>query len=195
MRTPPRDGCLLCRGPHWLHECPSATSEQRADALAGLRVAKNARQESVQSKAVLATARPNMVRVKGIVGIPHVPDSGADRTMISRSVVVSLTKFSPDLKLTKLEAPVSVYRDNGRQIEWLEKATVALELVTTVGPVYMRDVECLVLDCDMEQLLSVNYAMKSIVVERMIEQLAGVSLLEEEKDEFRVGDEPVPANS
>ncbi|KAE8912320.1 hypothetical protein PF003_g3776 [Phytophthora fragariae] len=67
VRAPPRDGCLVCRGPHWLDECPTATSEQRADALAKLRAAKNARQESVQSKAVLATARPNMVRVNGMV--------------------------------------------------------------------------------------------------------------------------------
>uniref|UniRef100_H3H7X8 RNA-directed DNA polymerase n=1 Tax=Phytophthora ramorum TaxID=164328 RepID=H3H7X8_PHYRM len=196
VRTPPRNGCLVCRGPHWLDECPTATSEQRADALAKLRAAKNARQESVQSKAVLATARPNMVRVNGMVDIPYVPYSGADRAMISRSVVASLAEFSPDLKLSKLEAPVAVYLAGGRRIECLEKATVALELVTAAGPVHMRDVVCLVLDSDMEELLLGNDVMKSlgIDVERMIEQLTGASLLEE-KDEFPVGDELIPANS
>uniref|UniRef100_H3H259 RNA-directed DNA polymerase n=1 Tax=Phytophthora ramorum TaxID=164328 RepID=H3H259_PHYRM len=196
VRTPPRNGCLVCRGPHWLDECPTATSEQRTDALAKLRAAKNARQESVQSKAVLATARPNMVRVNGMVDIPYVPDSGADRAMISRSVVASLAEFSPDLKLSKLEAPVAVYLAGGRRIECLEKATVALELVTAAGPVHMRDVVCLVLDSDMEELLLGNDVMKSlgIDVERMIEQLTGASLLEE-KDEFPVGDELIPANS
>uniref|UniRef100_H3H8H0 Reverse transcriptase n=1 Tax=Phytophthora ramorum TaxID=164328 RepID=H3H8H0_PHYRM len=93
-------------------------------------------------------------------------------------------------------APVAIYLADVRRIECLEKATVVLELVTAAGPVHMRDVECLVLDSDVEELLLGNDAMKSlgIDVERMIEQLAGASLLEE-KDEFPVGDELIPANS
>ncbi|GMF32259.1 unnamed protein product [Phytophthora fragariaefolia] len=48
----------------------------------------------------------------------------------------------------------------------------------------------------MEELLLGNDAMKSmdIDVERMIEQFAEASLLDEEKDEFLVGDELVSAN-
>ncbi|GMF47372.1 unnamed protein product [Phytophthora fragariaefolia] len=61
-RTPSRDGCLVCRDQHWLDECPTATPEQRVEALAKLRAAKSARQDALQSKAESVVARMNMVR-------------------------------------------------------------------------------------------------------------------------------------
>uniref|UniRef100_H3H7U2 CCHC-type domain-containing protein n=1 Tax=Phytophthora ramorum TaxID=164328 RepID=H3H7U2_PHYRM len=30
-RKPPRDGCLVCKGPHWARDCPTATAEQKAN--------------------------------------------------------------------------------------------------------------------------------------------------------------------
>ncbi|OWZ14126.1 hypothetical protein PHMEG_00012437 [Phytophthora megakarya] len=37
---PPSDGCLVCHGSHWMRECPTATAEQREQALARYRAAK-----------------------------------------------------------------------------------------------------------------------------------------------------------
>ncbi|KAG2833130.1 hypothetical protein PC129_g8705 [Phytophthora cactorum] len=80
--------------------------------------------------------------------------------------------------------------DHGRHVDYAEQVTVVFELVTGAGPVHMRDVQCLVLECDVEEQLLGNDPMKSlsIDVEGMIEQLAGPSLLTEEKAEFPIGD-------
>ena len=31
QRKPPRDGCLVCKGPHWARDCPTATVEQKSE--------------------------------------------------------------------------------------------------------------------------------------------------------------------
>ncbi|EGZ08970.1 hypothetical protein PHYSODRAFT_362026 [Phytophthora sojae] len=42
QRKPPRDGCLICKGPHWARDCPTASAEQKAE------VAKNLRERKGQ---------------------------------------------------------------------------------------------------------------------------------------------------
>ncbi|GMF60915.1 unnamed protein product [Phytophthora fragariaefolia] len=109
-------------------------AKARAEALSKLRALRNARAETVQSKAVSTVVKTNLVRVNGLVEIPYIPDSGADRTMIPRMVVTSLTELSPDLQLAKMETPISIYLADGRRIECWEHVTVSLELVTATGP-------------------------------------------------------------
>ena len=41
--SPPKDGCLVCGGPHWLKECPTASDDQKADALRKLKERKGPR--------------------------------------------------------------------------------------------------------------------------------------------------------
>ncbi|KAG3022561.1 hypothetical protein PC119_g9227, partial [Phytophthora cactorum] len=162
-RAPRRDGCLGFRGAHWLDECSTAMAEQRPEVLSPLRETKNARTGSVRSKTVSATVRTNMVRI-------------------------NVLNVNLDVKV--LATPLSVYLADGRHVDYAEQVTVVFELVTGAGPVHMRDVQCLVLECDVEEQLLGNDPMKSlsIDVEGMIEQLAGPSLLTEEKAEFPIGD-------
>ncbi|KAG6946618.1 hypothetical protein JG687_00016592 [Phytophthora cactorum] len=176
-RAPRRDGCLGFRGAHWLDECSTAMAEQRPEVLSPLRETKNARTGSVRSKTVSATVRTSMVRINGVAEVLYIPDNGAD-----------LLNVNLDVKV--LATPLSVYLADGRHVDYAEQVTVVFELVTGAGPVHMRDVQCLVLECDVEEQLLGNDPMKSlsIDVEGMIEQLAGPSLLTEEKAEFPIGD-------
>ncbi|KAG4042049.1 hypothetical protein PC123_g22450 [Phytophthora cactorum] len=102
----------------------------------------------------------------------------------------SLQVLNVNLDVKVLATPLSVYLADGRHVDYAEQVTVVFELVTGAGPVHMRDVQCLVLECDVEEQLLGNDPMKSlsIDVEGMIEQLAGPSLLTEEKAEFPIGD-------
>ncbi|OWZ06790.1 hypothetical protein PHMEG_00020911 [Phytophthora megakarya] len=93
-RSPPRDGCLVWQGPHWLDECPTATAEQRAGPLTKVREANNTWESA---KPVSVVVRTNM--------IPYIPDSGADRTMIPRVVVKSLQELGRSLDMQRLKRP------------------------------------------------------------------------------------------
>ncbi|POM70608.1 Gag/polymerase/env Polyprotein, partial [Phytophthora palmivora] len=42
-RAPPHDGCLVCKGSHWMNDCPVATDAQREEALKQFREAKEKR--------------------------------------------------------------------------------------------------------------------------------------------------------
>ncbi|ETI33649.1 hypothetical protein F443_19692 [Phytophthora nicotianae P1569] len=129
-RAPPRDGCLVCRGAHWLDKCPTATAGQKAEALPKLREAKLDRNDSVRSKTVSSAVCANMVRMDSELEMPYIPDSGADRTMIPRVVVTSLQELNVDLGVEVLGRPIPVYLADGRHVNCVEEVVVALELVT-----------------------------------------------------------------
>ncbi|ETK74000.1 hypothetical protein L915_19124 [Phytophthora nicotianae] len=129
-RAPPRDGCLVCRGAHWLDKCPTATAGQKAEALPKLREAKLDRNDSVRSKTVSSAVCANMVRMDSVLEMPYIPDSGADRTMIPRVVVTSLQELNVDLGVEVLGRPIPVYLADGRHVNCVEEVVVALELVT-----------------------------------------------------------------
>ncbi|EGZ09272.1 hypothetical protein PHYSODRAFT_549876 [Phytophthora sojae] len=40
QRKPPRDECLICKGPHWARDCPTASAEQKAEVAKNLRERK-----------------------------------------------------------------------------------------------------------------------------------------------------------
>ncbi|KAG6949120.1 hypothetical protein JG687_00015071 [Phytophthora cactorum] len=128
--APPRDGCLKCRGAHWLDECRRATAEQRTEVLARLREVKNSRTGSVRLKTVSAPVRANMVRIIGVADTPYILDNGADQLNVN-------------LDVKELATPLSVYLADGRRADCADQVTVALLLGTAAGPVHMRDVQCL----------------------------------------------------
>ncbi|GMG15150.1 unnamed protein product [Phytophthora fragariaefolia] len=57
--TPPVDACLVCHGPHWMRECPTATAAQREESLARYRASKDQRGNVVRSKVVKARESAN----------------------------------------------------------------------------------------------------------------------------------------
>ncbi|ETO73231.1 hypothetical protein F444_10795 [Phytophthora nicotianae P1976] len=50
-RAPPQEGCLVCKGPQWLRDCPTATDAQREDAGKKYREAKEQCSGELRSKA------------------------------------------------------------------------------------------------------------------------------------------------
>uniref|UniRef100_H3GF43 Uncharacterized protein n=1 Tax=Phytophthora ramorum TaxID=164328 RepID=H3GF43_PHYRM len=47
--VPPHDGCLFCKGAHWLKDCPTATDAQRAEAREKFKAAKEQRAGALRS--------------------------------------------------------------------------------------------------------------------------------------------------
>ncbi|DAZ98385.1 TPA: hypothetical protein N0F65_000704 [Lagenidium giganteum] len=43
QREPPRDGCLVCQGPHWVKHCPQASEQEKEQALQRMKDMKNKR--------------------------------------------------------------------------------------------------------------------------------------------------------
>ncbi|KAF1323287.1 hypothetical protein FI667_g4734, partial [Globisporangium splendens] len=190
IRLPPRDGCLVCKGQHWLDECPTATQAQRIEALSSMRASKILRSDIVRSKAVSAGPRGCTVRINGVLEVPYIPDSGADRCIVPRAVVDALLNNQPRLPVQDLPSPVHAVMADGHTAVCRQGVSLALELVTAAGPVRLKDTPCLILESEVDEFLLGNDAMKAlgIDVESMIEQLAAAPLLEEETDEFPVGD-------
>ncbi|OWZ07572.1 hypothetical protein PHMEG_00020019 [Phytophthora megakarya] len=162
----PGDGCLVCRGPHSLDECPTATTEKRTGASTRFQEAKNARESA---KTVSVEARTNMMRFNGVTEISYIPDSRVVRIMIPRVIAKSMQELDGSLDIERLERPVSVH-------------TVCGTSHLGIGTCHSREACPHVKgQCDMEELPLGNDAMKSLGIdmEWIIEELAGADLLEE----------------
>ncbi|ETI37940.1 hypothetical protein F443_16217, partial [Phytophthora nicotianae P1569] len=184
---PPVDGCLVCGGAHWLKECPTATEEQRKEALDKFRAAKK---QCVRSKAAKGTGSLKTVRINNLVEVMYLPDTGADRSIIPSCVVETLRTVQPDLDVLRLQNPVPVTLADGRAISCVEEVKVDLALTTTAGLVHVRDVMCLVLQSEEDELLLGKDTLHGlgIDVDAMLAQLAGDGPLSLEDDEFPLSD-------
>ncbi|KAE8894308.1 hypothetical protein PF005_g3872 [Phytophthora fragariae] len=87
-RSPPVDGCLLCKGRHWLKDCPIATySQQRKDARRKFSEAKEQRSGALRSKAARYATAAGSVRINGLLEMAYSPGTGADQSIVPRDVV------------------------------------------------------------------------------------------------------------
>ncbi|POM74948.1 Hypothetical protein PHPALM_8009 [Phytophthora palmivora] len=103
--------------------------------------------------------------------------------------------MQPTLEVLKLPVAVEAVMANGQTQMCDEEVLLDLELATVAGSVVLRSVPCLVLAGDGDEVLLGREVLKGlgIDVERQLSQLAGSPLLENEVDEFPVGDEiPLP---
>ncbi|GMG18405.1 unnamed protein product [Phytophthora fragariaefolia] len=107
-RAPPRAGCLVCKGAHWLNDCPTATEAQRTEALKKFREDKEHRASASRSKAARYKRSAMSVCINGLLTVPYVPDTGADRSIIPEGVVTSLRAVQPTL------SPILLTDDAGR---------------------------------------------------------------------------------
>ncbi|GMF14228.1 unnamed protein product [Phytophthora lilii] len=82
-RPPPRDGCLLCSGAHWVKDCPTATATEREEALKRVSDLKNQR---LRAKAVRSMVAPGdrPAILNGVLEVPFRADTGADYNVITR---------------------------------------------------------------------------------------------------------------
>ncbi|GMF38278.1 unnamed protein product [Phytophthora fragariaefolia] len=188
--TPPTEGCLFCKGPHWLRECPTATVEQRRAALEKFKEDKQQRVGPIRSKAVGSGNAAYTVKINGSVEVPYLPDTGADCTILPSSVLRSLEAAAPPhVDVHRMSRPVTVILADGTTKTCAEEVKLDLQLTTAAGVVHVRQVPCLVLDSEDDELLLGRDTLSSlgIDVNDMLAQLAGSALLATEEDEFPVG--------
>ncbi|OWZ14581.1 hypothetical protein PHMEG_00011920 [Phytophthora megakarya] len=107
QRKPPRDGCLICKGPHWARDCPTASPEQKAGVENNLREWKGRHPDRV--KRVTADDEPSFrtAIVNSVLTVPFCPDTGSDANIIGRPVLDELivTAAGP-LRLSNIECLV-----------------------------------------------------------------------------------------
>jgi hypothetical protein len=194
-RPPPHAGCLVCKGAHWLKDCPTATDAQREEAKKRFREAKEQRAGPLRSKAARYAVPEATVRINGLLEVPYSPDTGADKSVIPQAFLDSLRSVQPTLAVTPLSMPVDAKMADGRLVRCDNEVLLDLELVTIAGLVSMRAVACVVLAGEGDEFLLGCDALKTlgIDVQDQLAQLAGSSLLDAEDEEFPVGDE-LPAS-
>ncbi|POM62149.1 hypothetical protein PHPALM_28729 [Phytophthora palmivora] len=190
-RPPPQEGCLVCKGAHWLKDCPTATDVQKETARARYQAEKEQRTQAFRSKAAHTGTTRNIVRINGLLEVPYIADTGADQSVVSSAMVDSLRAVQPDLRTNSLSSPISVTLADGRPELCGMEVVLDLELVTIAGHVSLRSVPCLILEGDGDEFLLGKDALKrlGIDVDQALAQLADSTLLADEDDEFPVGDE------
>eukprot|EP00644_Phytophthora_capsici_P011998 jgi/Phyca11/106652/e_gw1.12.930.1 len=106
--------------------------------------------------------------------------------------------MQPTLQVTKLPVAVETVIANRQTQLCDEEVLLDLGLTPVAGLVVLRSVPCLVLAGDGDEFLVGHEVLKGlgIDVEQQLSQLAGSPLLEDEVEEFPVGDEyPPPVNA
>ncbi|POM75373.1 Hypothetical protein PHPALM_7534 [Phytophthora palmivora] len=163
--VPPTGGCLFCKGSHWLRECPTATEQQRKAALEQFKLAKQPRADSIRLKAA---------------------DGGGAPALDAAALHVAVRR---------LDNPVTVVLADGRMTTCADEAVLDIQLTTAAGVVNIRQVPCLVMVSEDDELLVGSDTLQSlgINVEDMLAQLAGSTILAQEEDEFPVGYELIGA--
>ncbi|POM76486.1 Hypothetical protein PHPALM_6271 [Phytophthora palmivora] len=113
-------------------------------------------------------------------------DTAADQSGVPQDTLNSLRVMQPTLEVLKLSVALEAVMANGQTQMCAKEVLLDLELATVAG-----SVPCLVLAGDGGEFLLGRELLKrlGIDVELQLSQLAGSSLLEDEVDEFPVGDE------
>ncbi|GMF18864.1 unnamed protein product [Phytophthora fragariaefolia] len=187
-RLPPHDGCLVCKGPHWLMDCPTATDAQHEEARKRFRETKEQRSGVLRSKAARYMVPDAAVRLNGLLEVPYSPDAGADKSIIPQAFVDSLRSVRPTLVVTPLRTPVDAKMADGSLVRDDNEVVQNLDVVTIAGPVLLRSVACVILVGEGDEFLLSSDALKmlGIDIQNLLAQLAGSPLLDAEDDEFPV---------
>ncbi|DAZ93240.1 TPA: hypothetical protein N0F65_003056 [Lagenidium giganteum] len=147
---PPKDGCLVCGGSHWMRKCPTATEEQKRAALGKL-WPSSAR--AVRARAAEHSDGQKRVLLNDVLSVPYVPDTGADRCMVPKAVVnfslrlalqCSLVVYSP---LSTSSSLMAARLDAMKKPYW-----ICLQLITAAGAVRVSAVWCMVWQSSDEEL-------------------------------------------
>ncbi|RAW39347.1 hypothetical protein PC110_g4422 [Phytophthora cactorum] len=123
-------GCLFYKGPHWLRECPTATEQQRRAALERFQEAKQRRVDSIRLKAAGPGRARYMATLNGVLDVPYLPDTGADRSILPSGVPHALEAAAPPVTVRQLARPVPVILADGRTTNCMEEALLDLQLTT-----------------------------------------------------------------
>ncbi|KAE9009233.1 hypothetical protein PR001_g16486 [Phytophthora rubi] len=178
----PRDGCLHCKGQHWVRECPGLSEEDRAAYVKNLRKREQSNAKAVRHAPNLESVPANHVRLNEAVEVPYIVDSGADKSMVPQRVVEELISVSPGLAMRPLDAPVAATLADGTDVTCTQSVTLDLQLVTAAGIVNVRGACCLVLPGTF-LLGDETLRALGIDVTRQIEQLATPTIADDGADD------------
>ncbi|POM67663.1 Hypothetical protein PHPALM_16295, partial [Phytophthora palmivora] len=188
----PRNGCLSCKGPHWVKDCPNLTEAQRKEVLDRLQEKKNKPAGGGGSRALhvgLETGSEDgtQVLLNGLVTVPLIADSGSDWTIVPSAVLEELQALQPELQVKSLPSPVVTSLADGTEVDCTTSACLNLQLVTSAGVVNVAGVECLVMPTSREEVLLGNTTLQSlgINVDQQLARLAQGQAMTEEGDEFQ----------
>eukprot|EP00644_Phytophthora_capsici_P012183 jgi/Phyca11/119324/e_gw1.38.239.1 len=188
-RKPPRDGCLICKGPHWARDCPTATAEQKANVERTLREKRGRPQERVKRITTDGVPAFRSAVINGVLDVPFCPDTGSDVNIISRPVMAELRELMPEIPTVAIDPPLEVVAVGGNSILCHEKVQLDVQIVTAAGPLCLNSLECLVLEAPEEELLLGKPTLQSIGVDLdgVFAQMAQQSL---ETAEYEADDIP-----
>ncbi|OWZ01646.1 hypothetical protein PHMEG_00026927 [Phytophthora megakarya] len=171
-RTPsassPRNGCLSCKGPHWV-KCPNLTEARRKEMLDRLQEKKNKPPGGGGSRAL------------------HVAlDAGDEESTQVLLNGIELQVLQPELQVKYLPTPVATSLADGTKVSCTTSALLNLQLVTSAGIVNMSGVECLVMPTSREEVFLGNTTLQSLGInaDQQLARLAQTSTIIEEVDEF-----------
>ncbi|KAK1935653.1 hypothetical protein P3T76_010348 [Phytophthora citrophthora] len=160
-RAPPRDGCLVCKGAHWVKDCPTASEDDKAAALKRMNDMMNQR---LRAKTVRSMIQPGdrAAILNGKLEVPFRADTGADYDVITRRLVQEIAKLDAALVVKRLAVPMEVEVADGRVVHCNEQCEVDVQLFTAAGP------------GDADEFLLGDRTLKSlgINVDQLLEQLA-----------------------
>nr|CCA25709.1 conserved hypothetical protein [Albugo laibachii Nc14] len=128
--TPPHDGCLVCKGPHWVSACPKSSNAQKDESKRATRERMAARASA--NRATLSSNQESQLSA-----------------VLARNLEVPLLLLGlpPDTHVTTtLRHPVSVEVVGGATLVCRERVTLNVQVRTAAGPVNIKGVDCLVLD-------------------------------------------------
>ncbi|OQR83846.1 hypothetical protein THRCLA_23119 [Thraustotheca clavata] len=159
-KDPPRTGCWVCKGNHWLRDCPVATEEQRQQAIEKMKQAKD--KHKLKRTKTAKTLGKRMALLNGMLEAPYCLDTGAEANFIPRRYASELESLK-GCKLKLLEEPVYAYPVGDQAITCKTGVVLNMQITTAAGKVNLQNVHCIVLEADEHEFLLDNKTMKDLV--------------------------------
>jgi transposase InsO family protein len=177
---PPKDGCLHCKGSHWLSDCPTASPAQKEAARRQWKARKDTKAERVRMvRSGTGAVGQRTVTINDVLEVSMCPDTGADCNVISSELVSELCDLDSTVIRVLLQPPVSVELAGGMTMSCTESVTIDVRIQTTAGLLNLRKVRCLVLEGHENEFLLGRETLKEIGIDldAMIDQLGGTSVI------------------
>ncbi|KAG2803198.1 hypothetical protein JG687_00007116 [Phytophthora cactorum] len=102
----PRNGCLSCKGLHWVKDCPNLTETQRKEVLDRLQEKKNKASEDRDTHTLhvghdAGDGSEMQVKQNGLLTVPLIPDSAPIGQTYQHLLWKNSRLYSPHYRLSK----------------------------------------------------------------------------------------------
>ncbi|KAE9271783.1 hypothetical protein PR003_g30409, partial [Phytophthora rubi] len=172
----PAQGCLHCKGPHWVSDCPVATDEQKKTARRTFMEQRKGG-EAAKMKRVMnkdEELEPKHVAFNGVVTMMYHPDSGSKHNIVPRHIVNEISRVCPRVKVQPLTKPIDGKAVGRAIIRCTDSVQLDLELITPAGKVRLRNVTCVITETKEDEFLLGSLTLKTLGID-VDEQLAALA--------------------